>query len=518
MSSPMLEMKNIVKIYPNGVMANKDVNFSVLSKEIHALLGENGAGKTTLMNILFGLQIPTSGEIYYKGKRVKINNPHDAIRLGIGMVHQHFMLVPSLTVSENIVLGMEPTKNLFFSKEKAYKITEDIGKKYGLEVPVKEKVEDLPVGIRQRIEILKTLLRGAELLVLDEPTAVLTPQETKELFEALEKLVFQGKTIIFITHKLREVKEIGDRITVLRNGRNVGEALVKDVTEEDMSRMMVGRDVELVIRKTPPKSDKEILRVQGIEYTPPKHNKLLKGVSFSLHKGEILGIAGVEGNGQRELIEILTGLRKGDKGKVVINGKNLFNANPRQIRLASVAHIPEDRMARGVAERASIEENLIVDRYFLPPFSHGVFSLNIKKVHESGEKLVKEFGIKAKSAKVPVEMLSGGNIQKVVVAREFTSHSELIIANQPTRGIDVGATEFIRNRLIEERDKGAGVLLVSADLVEVMQISDRLLVMYEGEIVGYFENTENLTEEELGKYMLGIKKDTQERIKEAILS
>ncbi len=518
MTTPILEMRNIVKIYPNGVMANKGVNFKVMPGEIHALLGENGAGKTTLMNILFGLQSPTSGEIYYKGKKVKITSPHDAIKLGIGMVHQHFMLVPSLTAAENIVLGMEPKKGLFFSKEDAYRITEEIGEKYGLEVPPKERVQDLPVGIRQRIEILKTLLRGAELLVLDEPTAVLTPQETEELFEALKKLVSQGKTIIFITHKLREVKEIGDRITVLRNGKNAGEALVKDVTEEDMSRMMVGRDVELIVQKSPAKPGEVILDVRDIEYTPPGHNKLLKGISFSVREGEILGIAGVEGNGQRELIEILTGLREGDNGSVKVRGKELFNATPRKIRLSSVAHIPEDRMVRGVAALASIEENLVVDRYFMPPFARGKLSIDVKKIHENGEKLVKEFGIKAKDARVPVEMLSGGNIQKVVVAREFSSNAKLIIANQPTRGIDVGATEFIRNRLIEERDRGAAVLLVSADLVEVMQLSDRLIVMYEGEIVGYFETLEGITEQELGRYMLGIKKDAPEKIKEAVVS
>ncbi len=518
METPILEMRDIVKIYPNGVMANKGVNFKVMPGEIHALLGENGAGKTTLMNILFGLQAPTSGEIFYKGKKVKIASPHDAIRLGIGMVHQHFMLVPSLTVAENIVLGMEPKRGVFFSKEDAYRITKEIGEKYGLEVPPEERVQDLPVGIRQRIEILKTLLRGAELLVLDEPTAVLTPQETEELFDALKKLVSQGKTIIFITHKLREVKEIGDRITVLRNGKNAGEALVKDVTEEDMSRMMVGRDVELIIHKTPSKPGEVILHVENIEYTPPGHNKLLKGISFSVREGEILGIAGVEGNGQRELIEILTGLREGDSGSVKVRGKELFGATPREIRLASVAHIPEDRMARGVAALASIEENLVVDRYFLPPFSKGKFSIDVKKIHENGEKLVKEFGIKAKSSVVPVEMLSGGNIQKVVVAREFTSNAKLIIANQPTRGIDVGATEFIRNRLVDERDRGAAVLLVSADLMEVMQLSDRLIVMYEGEIVGYFDSLDGLTEQELGKYMLGIKKDAPEKIKEAVVS
>ncbi len=517
MVTPILEMRNIVKIYPNGVMANKGVNFKVMPGEIHALLGENGAGKTTLMNILFGLQTPTSGEIYYKGQKVKIASPHDAIRLGIGMVHQHFMLVPSLTAAENIVLGMEPTRGIFFSKEDAYKIVKDIGEKYGLEVPPDEKVEDLPVGIRQRIEILKTLLRGAELLVLDEPTAVLTPQETEELFDALKKLVKQGKTIIFITHKLREVKEIGDRITVLRDGKNVGEALVKDVEEEDMSRMMVGREVELIIHKTPSNPGNTVLDVRDIEYTSPGHNKLLKGVSFSVREGEILGIAGVEGNGQRELIEILTGLREGDRGSVKVKEKELFGARPRDIRLSSVSHIPEDRMVRGVAALASIEENLVVDRYFLPPFAKGVLSIDVKKIHENGEKLVREFNIKAKDAKVPVEMLSGGNIQKVVVAREFSSNAKLIIANQPTRGIDVGATEFIRNRLIEERDRGAAVLLVSADLAEVMQLSDRLIVMYEGEIVGYFDTLDGLTEQELGRYMLGIKKDSPERIKEAVV-
>jgi len=511
----ILKMQNITKVYPNGVVANKDVNFSVKAGEIHALMGENGAGKSTLMKMLFGLETPEIGEIYIKGRSIKIDSPTTAIKNGIGMVHQHFMLVPSLTVAENMVLGIEPRKNGLIDFNKAVSITKEISEKYNLMVEPEAKIEDLPVGMKQKVEILKALLRGAEILILDEPTAVLTPQETKELFIELKTLREKGHTIIFISHKLKEIKQICDRITILRGGRSVGVYDVKKVTEEDISKLMVGRDVILKIDKQPCNPKESVLKVKGLKHVDDAGKKILNDINFSVRKGEIVGIAGVEGNGQRELVEFITGLNKYDEGNIIVEDIEIKNLDIKQIRQLGISHISEDRMTYGVAGDATIEENMISDRFDdnnLNKFG----LLKMKKIYQLAKQLINEYKVKCDNEKQQVKMLSGGNIQKVVVAREFSSSPKLIIANQPTRGIDVGAIEFIHDKLIELRDEGTAILLISADLNEVMELSDSLLVMYGGEIVAYFKDSSKVTEEELGRYMLGIDKQSPEEIRRAV--
>ncbi len=514
--TPLIEMSDIVKVYPNGVVANEGVNFSVEPGEIHALVGENGAGKTTLMKVLYGLEQPTSGDISLKGKPLVLRSPHDAIGEGIGMVHQNFMLIPSFTVAENIVLGEEPTRRGLIRKEKAVQETESLSKQYGLRVDANAIVDSINVGMRQRIEILKTLYRGAEILILDEPTAVLTPQETHELFDAIRSLVDQGKTVIFITHKLREVLEISDRVTVMRAGKVVGTMLTSEATREDLASKMVGREVLLTVDKPPSERGEAVLKVEDLSYVSGDIGRqVIKHISFNVYAGEILGIAGVEGNGQTELVEVLTGLRVASSGKATIDSMNILNTDPRNVRLAGVAHIPEDRLTNGLALLATIEENLIVDRYFYHPYKRG-FSIDQKAVVQLGEELIKEYDIRTINGQVQVISLSGGNMQKVIVAREFSSNPRLLIAAQPTRGIDVGATEFVRQQLVLKRTEGTAVLLVSADLSEVMSLSDRIIVMYEGEITGVFSDPASLSEEEIGLYMLGVKRQNAEEM-EAVL-
>ncbi|WIV13512.1 ABC transporter ATP-binding protein [Proteiniborus sp. MB09-C3] len=515
MADEILRMEGITKIYPNGVVANKDINFSVKAGEIHALVGENGAGKSTLMKILFGLEPPEEGQIFIKGSSIKIDSPAIAIKNGIGMVHQHFMLVPSLTVAENMVLGMEPRKKGLMDFEKAMSITREISKKYNLIVDPKAKVSDLPVGIKQRVEILKALLRGAEILILDEPTAVLTPQETQELFTELITLKEKGHTIIFISHKLKEIKEICDRITILRNGKSVGVYEINDMSQEDISRLMIGRDVILKIEKEKSNPKETVLKVNNIDYADNTGKKALNDISFTVRSGEILGIAGIEGNGQRELVKLITGLCKYNDGNITIRDKDIKNLSIKQIRELGTSHISEDRMSYGVAGEATIEENIISDRYDNNALNKRGL-LNINKLQSMVNELVKDYRVKCDNGRQKVKMLSGGNIQKVVVAREFSSSPKLIIADQPTRGIDVGATEFIHRKLVKLRDEGTAVLLISADLNEVMELSDSLLVMYGGEIVAYIEDSTKITEEELGRYMLGINKQSPEEIRRAV--
>jgi len=511
----LVEMKDIIKIYPNGVVANRDVHFSVQKGEIHALVGENGAGKTTLMKILYGLEQPTSGQIFLNGKEVTIHNPHQAIDLGIGMVHQNFMLVPSFTVAENVVLGREPKKGRFVNAEEAIRITERLAKEYGLNVEATARVEATPVGMRQRVEILKTLYRGADLLILDEPTAVLTPQETDDLFDAVRRLVNQGKTVIFITHKLVEVKEISDRVTVMRHGQVTGDVKTADVTEEDIARMMVGRAVFLQIDKPEQPHGRIIAQVQNLGYISPTGRPLLREVNFNVYAGEILGIAGVEGNGQTELAELLSGLKAPTTGEAVVEGASILGHGPRRVRQAGVAHIPEDRLTNGVALGATIAENLIVDRYYRAPFTRsGV--LSPAQVRRQAELLMEKFDIRASGCDAPLGSLSGGNMQKVVLAREFSAEPALLIAAQPTRGVDIGASEFVRRQLVEARNKGKAVLLISADLAEVMSLADRIAVMYKGQIAGIFKNGPDLTEEELGLYMLGLKKQSPEALEQML--
>lgn len=507
----ILSMKGITKVYANSVIANQDVDFSVNAGEIHAIMGENGAGKTTLMKILFGLERADSGEVRIGGEKTSITSPLSAISHGIGMVHQHFMLVPSLTVAENMILGMEPKKHGTVDYQQAVALTAEACEKYNLHLDPNAKVENLSVGSKQKLEILKALIRGAKILILDEPTAVLTPQETQELFHELLKFKESGFTIIFISHKLREIKEICDRITVMRNGRTMGVYKVADVSEQEISRLMVGRDVVLTVDKGPSAPHEVILDVRNLKCMDLTGKLAVAGVSFSLRAGEILGIAGVEGNGQRQMVEAITGLASPASGSVSVCGTSTDKLSIRDIRDLGLSHIPQDRMILGVAKTASIGDNLLSDRLHKKEFG-GRFLMNRRRIGEYISASVKDFRIKCATPNQAVESLSGGNIQKVVAARELSSGAKLIVADQPTRGVDVGATEFIRAKLVEMRDGGAGVLLISADLNEVMELSDKLIVMYNGEIVAFFPDSSLVTEEELGTYMLGLNRQSDEEI------
>ncbi len=509
----VVQMKGITKVYPNGIAANQGVDFNVKKGEIHALMGENGAGKSTLMKMLFGLEQPTEGTITVNGEEVSLTSPTVAISKGIGMVHQHFMLVPNLTVAENIVLGMEPKKNnLFMDYKKAVEITEEYAKKYNLQVDPDAKVRDIPVGMKQKVEILKALVRGAKILILDEPTAVLTTQETEELFKELIHLKEQGYTMVFISHKLHEIKQITDRLTIMRGGKSMGVYNTADISKEEISRLMVGRDVILTVEKEQAQPTDVVLRVRDLEYTNEWKKKMINHMSFDVRKGEILGIAGVEGNGQRELVDMLFNLNMPDSGVAKVNGHNILGESQRKIRDLGVSLIPEDRMTFGMAGAASIEENLISDRCAQKRYNNGPL-FNMKKIHEDSDKLIEEYKVLCKNRTQKVGMLSGGNIQKVVVAREFSAEPVLIIADQPTRGIDVGATEFIRKKLVELSREGAAVLLVSADLNEVMELSDSLIIMYNGQIAAYFEDTKDLTDTVMGEYMLGLKQQSPEEVR-----
>ncbi|MEN6595875.1 MAG: ABC transporter ATP-binding protein [Clostridiaceae bacterium] len=508
----IVQMKGITKVYPNGIAANQNVDFSVKRGEIHALMGENGAGKSTLMKILFGLEQPTEGEIRIGGEKVSLSSPTAAISHSIGMVHQHFMLVPSLTVAENIVLGMVPKKaGMLIDYKKALEITKQSAEQFNLAVNPDAKVADIPVGMKQKVEILKALIRGAKILILDEPTAVLTNQETAELFRELTHLKEQGYTIIFISHKLNEIKQITDRITIMRGGKTVGVFETDAVSEQEISRLMVGRDVVLDVEKDAPAPTDVVLKVRNLHYTNEWNKKMLAGVSFDVRKGEILGVAGVEGNGQRELVDMLFDLMEPDSGTASVNGTDVIHASQARIRAMGVSLVPEDRMTYGVAEGATIEENLISDRFTERRFNRGPL-FNMRAIRAESDRLISDYTVLCKSRRQKVKMLSGGNIQKVVVAREFSSEPTLIIADQPTRGIDVGATEFIRKKLVDLSRAGAAVLLVSADLNEVMELSDSLIVLYGGKIAAYFEDTSQLDDEVMGEYMLGLKRQSSEEI------
>ncbi|MEW6227237.1 MAG: ABC transporter ATP-binding protein [Bacillota bacterium] len=501
-----VEMIDITKIFP-GVVANDRVSFSVEEGEIHALVGENGAGKTTLMNILYGLVPPDSGTIRIKGQEVQVKTTDDAIALGIGMVHQKFKLVPSFTIVQNICLGAEPRRSrVFIDERRSHDSVVEISQRYGLKIDPHATVRDCPVGTQQRVEILKTLYREADILILDEPTAVLTPQETRDLFNVVRSLVKQGKTVIFITHKLREVMEISDSVTVMRKGKVVGAMRTADTNPREIARMMVGREVLLRIEKKPPAPRDVVLDVKDLVVADNRGLLAVKGVSLTVQAGEILGVAGVEGNGQTELVEALTGLRPVERGTVKIGNTDVTSASPLRRRELGLSHIPEDRLTRGLNLRATIEENLIVTSHHKPPLSKwGVF--NFPKRAEHADRLVAEFDIRATGRQVPARTLSGGNLQKVVVARELAAEPALLIAAQPTRGLDIGSIEFIHQRIVDARDQGQAVLLVSAELDEIMSLSDRIAVMYEGEIVGVVPGGA-ATEEELGLLMAGIKPDS----------
>lgn len=507
----LLSMKNITKVYPNGFIANKNVNFSLRKGEIHALAGENGAGKSTLMKILFGEEKAEEGSIIYKGRQVQITSPMKAIEMGIGMVHQHFMLVPALTVAENMVLGMEPKRFGLIKFKEAVKQTKAVSEKYGLPINPEARVRDLSVGLKQRVEILKALLRGADILILDEPTAVLTPQETTEIFVELKHLRDLGHTVIFISHKLNEIKEICDRITIMRDGRTVAVKEVEQVTEQEISKLMIGRDIELKLR-TPAKPKAIQLFVKEVSFCDAGGHSLLQNISLTVRKGEILGIAGIEGNGQNELSELITGMVKKQTGVITIGGESIDKKTVRQIRQMHTSHISQDRMTYGVVGTAGVADNIIADRYYKKEFNNGLF-LNRKIIAGETNKLIKEYGIKCDDREQPVHMLSGGNMQKVVVAREFSSQPNLVIANQPTRGIDVGAAELVRNKLVELRDQGTAVLLISADLTEIMELSDSIIVLHNGSVAAYFPDTTKIKAAELGEYMLGLKRMEEQQIR-----
>lgn len=509
----ILSMQNITKIYGNGFMANKDITFSVREGEIHGLVGENGAGKSTLMKVLFGQETPDMGSIFVRGEEVRISGPLKALELGIGMVHQHFMLVPSMTVAENIVLGSEPVKGkLFMDYDKAAELTREVSEKYNLPVSPEKTIKDLSVGYKQRVEILKILLKGAKILLLDEPTAVLTPQETKELFVQLKNLRDRGFTIVFISHKLNEIKEICDRITVLRDGEVVGTRDIDEVSERDISRMMVGRDVLMDIERPECRTGDTVLSVRDVGYTNKFGQKALRDISFDVRAGEIVGVAGIEGNGSTELAQIVTGLASPDDGDVRIKGRSVLKLPVRAVRDMNVAFISEDRMVYDLVSNASIEENLISDRYHKQGYHNRLGGLNRKRIAAEADSLIEQYKVSCDSRKAAVSTLSGGNMQKVITARECSSSPDLLVVSQPTRGIDVGATELIRSRLVDMRADGAAVLLFSSDLAEVMEISDRILVFYDGQIVAHLVNGQSVNETLLGEYMLGLKKQTAEEI------
>ena len=493
-------MIGITKRFP-GVLANDRVDLRVRKGEIHAIVGENGAGKTTLMNQLYGLLKPDAGEIYIFGKKVHFRGPGDAIRAGIGMVHQHFMLVDNLTVAENVVLGSEPKKKGFFDLEEARERVRKLSESYGLLVDVDAKIEDIPVGMQQRVEIIKTLYRGAEILILDEPTAVLTPQETEELFEILKRLKESGKTIIFITHKLNEVMAVTDRVTVMRLGKVTGNLITAQTSPREIARLMVGREVLLRVTKKPKTPGDEVLRVENLWVKDNRGLEAVKGVSFSVRAGEIVGIAGVAGNGQTELVEALTGLRKVESGHVFLLDENVTNMNARELRSRGLAHIPEDRHKYGLVLDFPSYYNVILGRHYREPFCSGGF-LVMNNIMSFARELFETFDIRPRMPDMLSGNLSGGNQQKLVVAREMSSRPRVIIVNQPTRGLDIGAIEFIHKTLLRLRDENVAVLLVSMELDEVMSLSDRIFVMYEGQFMGEVK-PEEVTTEEMGLMMAG---------------
>jgi general nucleoside transport system ATP-binding protein len=480
--APALEMRGITKRYP-GVVANDGIDLEVRPGEIHALLGENGAGKTTLMNILYGLARPDEGEILIDGSPVRIANPTDAIARGINMVHQHFMLVPVLTVAENILLGEETMAGpIFIDRAEAKRRIVELGKQFGFEIDPDVKVGELSVGWQQRVEILKALYRNAKVLVLDEPTAVLTPQETDEIFAVLRRLAEEGHSIVFISHKLYEVLAIADRITVIRRGRVVGQRIPAETDEGDLAALMVGRDVQLVVDRGESHPGEVRLQVEGLKVRDDRGSEVVRGVDFEIRAGEIFGIAGVAGNGQDELVEAIVGLRKPAAGSVRLDGRDVTNATTRQMTNLGTGYVPADRHRFGLVLSFSVADNLVLTDYYRPPYAHGIVR-NDEAIEERGARAIAEYDVRTPSPDVTAGTLSGGNQQKLVVARELDGDLRLIVLDQPTRGLDVGSIEFIHRQAIKKRDAGTAVLLVSAELDEVLELSDRVAVMYRGQIV-----------------------------------
>ncbi len=499
-----IELRGIVKRFP-GVIANDGINLKIRHGEIHCLLGENGAGKTTLMRILYGLYQPDEGEILLNGVPTRIHSPRDALAHRIGMVHQHFRLVPTLSVEENVILGLDEGTGPFLNLRKVRAKIQKIANTYGLSVDSRAQVWQLSVGQQQRVEIIKALYRDADILIMDEPTSVLTPQEVDQLFSTLRTLVNDGLTIIFITHKLDEVMEVSDRVTVLRKGKVVETRPTADTDKETLARLMVGREVVFRLEKNPLHRGKKILEVKDLHALNDRGLPALRGVTFELYEGEILGVAGVSGNGQKELAEVLTGLRRATRGKILMTGRNLTNRSAREITDIGVAHVPTERKTMGTVPNMSIKENLILKTYRKPPFVRGVL-VDYHRAKENAKRLMKEYQIAAPSEETAVKLLSGGNIQRVVLARELSGNPRLIIAAHPTYGLDVGATEQVRQILLKQRDRGAGVLLISEDLEEVMTLSDRIMVMFNGEVMGIVD-AEAAKIEEIGMMMAGTKKE-----------
>ena len=502
-----IEMLNITKRFP-GIVANDNITLQLKRGEIHALLGENGAGKSTLMSVLFGLYQPEEGVIKKDGQVVQIKDPNDANALGIGMVHQHFKLVECFSILDNIILGVEPCKNGFLQKQEAREKVLALSEKYGLQVDPDALVEDVTVGMQQRTEILKMLYRENEILIFDEPTAVLTPQEIDELMEIMRGLKAEGKSILFITHKLNEIMAVADRCTVLRKGKGIGTVNVADTTKEELSRMMVGRSVDFVVHKEPAKPGDVVLDVKDLTVASKVHkNNAVKNVSFQVRAGEILCIAGIDGNGQSELVYGLTGIEPLAGGTISLKGQDITHASIRKRSVSGMSHIPEDRHKYGLVLDYTLEDNMVLQRYFEPQFVSKAGFLKRKAIRDYANRLIEQYDVRSGQGPVTIaRSMSGGNQQKAIVAREIDRDPELLIAVQPTRGLDVGAIEYIHSQIVAQRDEGKAVLLVSLELDEVMSLSDRILVMYEGEIVGELD-PKTTTQEELGLYMAGAKRD-----------
>ena len=500
-----IEMLHITKRFP-GIVANDDITLQLRRGEIHALLGENGAGKSTLMSVLFGLYQAEEGVIKKDGKEVKIMNPNDANDLGIGMVHQHFKLVQCFSVLDNIILGVETVKNGLLVKDEARKKVMALSEQYGLAVDPDALIEDITVGMQQRTEILKMLYRDNEILIFDEPTAVLTPNEIDELMEIMKNLAKEGKSILFISHKLAEIMAVADRCSVLRRGKYIGTVDIKDTNEQELSKMMVGHDVQLVVDKTEAKPGKEILKVSGMTVASKMHkNNAVKNVSFTVHAGEIVCIAGIDGNGQTELVYGVSGLEPLVSGSINLNGKDISHASIRERSLSGMSHIPEDRHKHGMVLDYPLDYNIVLQRYFQPEFSSHGF-LKKDAIRKYAERLIDQYDVRSGQGPITIaRSMSGGNQQKAIIARELDKNPDLLIAVQPTRGLDVGAIEYIHKQLVAQRDAGRAVLLVSLELEEVMSVSDRIIVMYEGELVGEFDPKQT-NREELGLYMAGAKR------------
>jgi general nucleoside transport system ATP-binding protein len=500
--TPILQLKGITKQFP-GVLANDHIDLALNKGEILALLGENGAGKSTLMNILYGLYQPDAGEIIIEGTKIDISSPTDAIEAGIGMVHQHFMLIPVFTVAENVMLGLESVQyGDFLDRAEAAKKIKVIAEQFNIHINPNDLVRDLPVGIQQKVEIIKLLYRDAEILIFDEPTAVLTPQEADEFFDIMRSLSDQGKSIIFITHKLREVLAIADRIMVIRNGAVVGETTPQEADKNSLAAMMVGREVSLTVVKEETEPGDVVLSINDLVVADAYRNVVVDNVSLEVHAGEIVGVAGVQGNGQTELVEAITGLRKSEGGSITLLGQDVTKASPRKVTELGSAHVPEDRQADGLVLPFPIAENLVLCTYYKEPFSKGPI-LQYQTILNHAQQLISDFDIRTPGALTPVGSLSGGNQQKVIIARELSRPIQFLMASQPTRGLDVGSIEYIHNRILQKRDEGCAVLLVSPELDEIMQLSDRIAVMYRGEILAVLESR-YATKEKIGLLMAGV--------------